>query len=265
MPKNPKPPKLRAFRAYQSAHRALWKLGYWRFFVWPLVLSTVFIVLIPAALYFGGAQILGTVENAVMGDREFSGLLMLIVSALILYFLAGPLYVVFRSCVMLCYSPFLDTLSSRIEEEVTGTSGGAGRGPVASLMRPLAMLLITGIAAVGVMIFGIVAGGIPVIGWIVIPPLVFLLQMFLAGVSYLDPLFDRSGYSAGETFALLRRRFFKVSIFGMLGLPFMVIPFVGWFVGPTYSVVAGIYFGLELREAEGAEVAAPVPGASAES
>ena len=71
--------------------------------------------------------------------------------------------------------------------------------------------------------------------------------MFLTGIGFIDPYFDRAGYSGMQSFRVMRNRFFTVGIFSSLGGLILLIPLFGWFLGPTYSVVAGIILALQFN------------------
>ena len=50
-----------------------------------------------------------------------------------------------------------------------------------------------------------------------------------------------------KSFHVMRQRFFTIVVFSAIGGLILLIPFVGWFLGPTYSVVAGIIIALNIH------------------
>ena len=87
----------------------------------------------------------------------------------------------------------------------------------------------------------------------------------------IDPVLSRAGLRARDSFRLLRRNMLEVIVFGAIGSLIVAIPLVGWFLGPTYCVIAGVHLGLllldaterEMREAKDAAEAGPEGEASA--
>lgn len=171
---------------------------------------------------------------------------------ILLIFIPGlaPCYVAFRGLVMVCYAPFLDHLSNRAEKVITGSADEVSRSLLESIKRPLCMALLTIGASMAVLAGGLALGLIPLIGFLLTFGFVIPLELFLSSISYLDPYFERRGFTPQSSFRFLRRHFLSVCVFGLLGLVIMAVPVVGWFLGPTYSVVAGIVYAILLFESD---------------
>ena len=71
--------------------------------------------------------------------------------------------------------------------------------------------------------------------------------MFLTGIGFIDPYFVRAGYNGMQSFRIMLKRFFTVGFFSAFGGLILLIPLFGWFLGPTYSVVAGIILALQFN------------------
>lgn len=72
--------------------------------------------------------------------------------------------------------------------------------------------------------------------------------MFLSSAAFVDPYLDRRGMAPKQTFALLWSKKGEMFFFGAAGLLLTMIPVIGWFIGPTYSVISGVALGVLLFE-----------------
>ena len=112
------------------------------------------------------------------------------------------------------------------------------------MMVVVAIITIVGTVTMRLIEMG--ANLIPVIGGLVALVLIIPCEMFLTGIGFIDPYFDRAGYSGMQSFRVMRKRFFTVGIFSAFGGLILLIPLFGWFLGPTYSVVGGIILALQI-------------------
>ncbi|WP_269526583.1 EI24 domain-containing protein [Coraliomargarita parva] len=238
--------------AYKQAHRILWQHGYWRYLLLPLALS---IGLMPALLFgFGGlSYYLGTVaESRLSGSEGGAVWLRWLVVLVMMCGVFGTGYVLYRNLVLVCYGPFLERLSMQAERTVIGHASESERPLWESLLRPLTITLYAVLASIGTLLLGLLLGFIPLIGSILSFFLFVPTQLFLGSVGYVDPYLERRGFSPREAFAQMRREFIPMLVFSIVGFLFLVVPLVGWFLAPTYSVVAGIVFGIRMLESDDA-------------
>ncbi len=230
--------------SFLKAHEILWKLGYWRYLLVPIILSVVLAVVL-VVLCFAFSSILSVWLHEFLSTFfELPEWFRLVLMLFIIVFEMGPFYVAFRSLVMVCYAPFLDKLSVKVEELVNGHSKEFDRGFIESIKRPLMMASFTISASVAVFVGGLFIGLVPVAGILISSLMLIPFQIFLSSVAYVDPYLERSGYTPRESIVLMRKNIGSMLIFGLFGFIIMMIPIIGWFVGPTYSVVAGIVFGI---------------------
>ncbi len=238
--------------SFLKAHEILWKLGYWRYLLIPILLSMV-LAFVLTVLGIALSSILSLWAYEFLSQFfELPRILREVLILVIIICEIGPLYVAFRSLVLVCYAPFLDRLSIKVEELVNGSAKEFSRSFLETLKRPLLMAAFTISASVAVFGAGLVIGVIPFVGLLISAGLLFPLQIFLSSVAYVDTYLERIGLTPKESFKLMRKNFGSMFIFGLIGFAIMLIPVVGWFVGPTYSVVAGIVFGILIsKEREG--------------
>ncbi|GHB89996.1 EI24 domain-containing protein [Cerasicoccus arenae] len=235
--------------SYAKAHELLWKLGYWKYLLAPIALSILLALVLLSLCWIFAASLGGWIQQSL--NEVFQLPDWLRIPLLIILFIVGlgPCYVAFRSLVMVCYGPWLDQLSVKAEILINGHSKEVDRSIWESIKRPLAMAVLTISAAIGAFFGGMVIGLIPLIGALLAGVVVPLIELFLSAVGYIDPYCERTGLTPTQSFAILRANAVGVICFALVGLLITLIPFIGWFVGPTYSVVAGVIYGILLTNA----------------
>ena len=236
--------------SYREAHRLIWKGRIWPMLVAPVLLTMIYVpAMIMAGFSLGGVLSLHLAEwFPWLGDGTgwFSWLmqgLMLVVFAVFAYF-------TFRIVVMLLYLPFLEFLIELVEKRLLGHSSEDPKRWYHLMGRAAVMVSVILVFTAGLTVVSLLASLIPVVGTLVVMLCVLPLQFFLTGVGYLDPYLDRNGYSVRQSLGLLRRHFLTVIAFDAVGSALLLIPVIGWFLGPTYSVVAAVVLGIRLDERE---------------
>jgi uncharacterized protein involved in cysteine biosynthesis len=233
--------------AYSKAHTLIWKEGNWRYLLLPIGLSVIIALALVGLCGAVSLWIGSWLQDWLATRWNAPGWIQAVATAVLFVVGLAPSYILFRSAVLFCYSPFLDRLSRKAELAILGEVKSGERGVAESLGRLLLMAALTISASAVVTVAGLLLGWIPVVGWGVVAVL-FPVQMFLSALSYLDPYLERRGYSPMASLRLMRKHFGSVLIFGVVGFFINLIPIVGWFVGPTYSVVAGIVLGILITE-----------------
>ncbi|MGJ8654004.1 MAG: EI24 domain-containing protein [Opitutaceae bacterium] len=241
--------------AFGKAHEIIWEHGHWKYLLVPIVLTALLLpalgVIMISLSYFLAALI----EGSFTGGEEVTWIRYVVMAALLTGAI-GTGYVLYRNLVMVCYGPFLDRLSVQAEILVNGAAQESNRPLLESLVRPLVITAYAVAASFSTIIIGLLLGLIPLIGGPLM--LLFLVptQLFLGAVGYVDPYLERKGYSARESLRMMRHYFYPMLAFAILGSLLLLIPFVGWFIAPTYSAVAGIVFAI-LMTAEEVEPVTP--------
>jgi uncharacterized protein involved in cysteine biosynthesis len=231
--------------AFKKAHRLICGQGYWRYLAVPMLLS----VLLAAMILVGGSFLahflMDLLETTFPGLAAQPGWVRGLLVILLLVLGAGPCYVIFRSLVMVLYGPFLDRLSESVEIHVTGKSSGVRIGILPSFKRPLILAGYTIAASLILFAASLVLGLIPVVGWLLSIFFVWPLQLFLSSVSYVDPYLERHGVTPRAALRRMWKQKYAMAGFGGFSAVISLIPIIGWFLGPTYSVVAGLVFSSE--------------------
>ena len=235
--------------AFQKAHTIIWEHGHWKTLLVPIILSALLLpvlgVIMVSLSYFLAALIEG-----MFTDGAEATWIRYVVMAALLTGAIGTGYVLYRNLIMVCYGPFLDRLTIQAEILINGEANESERPLLESLARPLVITVYAVLASLSTIVLGLLLGLIPLIGGLAMIAFLVPTQLFLGAVGYVDPYLERKGYSARESLRLMRHHFYPMLAFSLFGLLLLVIPFVGWFVAPTYSAVAGIVMGI-LMTAEG--------------
>jgi len=233
--------------SFKTAHHVIWKHSAWKTLLVPLTISALLLLTIAGLSYLCSSLLWRVIEGGIeqfVNLPDWASLLVIIFFVIVGL---APVYLLFRSLVMVIYGPFLDRIAEKAEFLISGSNKDYKSSLVDSLKRPVMML---GYAVVGgVAISGVssVLGLIPLVG--VLLSISFLLpaNIFMSSISYIDPYLERSGYSPRQSFDLMRKNIVSIFFFGVIGLLVTSIPFFGWFVGPTYSVVAGVALSILLH------------------
>ena len=235
--------------AFGQAHRFIWEEGFLKMLYVPLLLTVLYFPVMVGACYFSAAMVVEFFEGQLGLDGDYGGWAWVEWLAEIILFLGiGVLGVItYRSVVLLFYSLYLDKIAEKVEASVTGQVIECNRSKTQILGRMVVVGIITVVGTVTMLLIEIGANLIPFIGGLIALALIIPCEMFLTGIGFIDPYFDRAGYSGMQSFRLMRNRFFTVGIFSSLGGLILLIPLFGWFLGPTYSVVAGIILALQFN------------------
>lgn len=234
------------FDAYRRAHDLIWRKGIWRMMVIPMLLTFIYM---PAVVVGGlalGEAFSGWVVTVFPWLGDYSGWVYWVMRVLVTAIFALFAYFTYRIVVMLLYMPFLDFVSERVERTVLGRAAEDPKRWYQMIGRMVLIVAVTIALTALLLMLNLVASFIPVVGTVVVLVAILPFQFFLTAVGYLDPYLDRNGYAVGESLRLLWSRFPTVVLFDLCGTGLLLVPLVGWFIGPTYSVVAGVLLAIRL-------------------
>ncbi len=234
-----------SFDAYGKAHRLIWRGGLWRYLLLPLLMSLIYI---PLALAVCGMLAWGT-WSLVGGWLESWGAagtwISVIVGIVALMVFIAFVLLTFQAVVMVFYSIFYDRILDRVEEKVLGAKVEAESGIFRMVLRVSFVTIAVLAISLVLLVLNLIFSFIPVVGWIGVA-IVVGLQFFIVGFEYMDPSLDRRGYSTGRSLRTALGRFCMLTTFGSISSMILLVPILGWFVGPTYSVVAGAIIGIDV-------------------
>ncbi|XCN75221.1 MAG: EI24 domain-containing protein [Candidatus Electrothrix aestuarii] len=233
-------------KAFKVGHEVIWKHGQWRRLRLPIALSVLLVPLSIAGFFGLGWELSDYLQHLLFPNQTWTEWIGFVIWIALSILVAGPLYIVFRSLVLLVFTPFLDLVAEETESIMTGKSIPTGRTILSSIHRLILMLLVIVLASLLVVVAGFVLSVIPVAGPALSTAVVFFFQMFLSSAAFIDPYLDRRGMTPKQALALLWSKKLEVFFFGAAGFLITMIPVVGWFIGPTYSVISGVALGVLL-------------------
>jgi uncharacterized protein involved in cysteine biosynthesis len=237
-----------AFASYREAHRLIWNGGIWPVLVVPVLLTVIYL---PAMVFVGflsGRALSDGLLHLLPWLEDGGKWASWLVQGLLLLGFGIFAFFSYRIVVMLFYLPCLDLIIERAEARLLGKESYDHKRWYQMLVRMGLFALVILTLSAGLMVLNLLASLIPVMGPLIAMGCILPVQLFLTGAGYLDPYFDRNGYRVRESLRILRSRFPTVVAFEAVGSAFLLIPVVGWFLGPTYSVVAGVGLAIRMEE-----------------
>lgn len=145
---------------------------------------------------------------------------------------------IFSAVFLIIGTPFFSFISSKTEEAYSGVKYPfKWRIFFKELKRGLLLSFRNSLKQFGLFILVLLLSFIPVIN-IITPLLMFAIQAYFNGILMTDYTLERHGISVKES-----EQFYKVNKTQMfaIGIGFMfllLIPVIGWFIAPTYGLVA---------------------------
>jgi CysZ protein len=145
---------------------------------------------------------------------------------------------IFSSIFLIIGTPFFSFISSKTEEIISGTTYKFNwKTFIKEIKRGLNISFRNSIKQFGLILLITLLALIPLFD-IIAPLLTFIIQMYYNGILMTDYTLERHGFSIKQS-----EQFYKTNKPEMfaIGLGFMfllLIPVIGWFIAPTYGLVA---------------------------
>jgi CysZ protein len=98
---------------------------------------------------------------------------------------------------------------------------------------------------------------IPIVGGLLSAVALPLVQMFFAGTGFCDPALGRRRFAVGASLRFALHHRWRVVGHGCGFVMLLAIPFIGWFIAPSYGLMAGTLGAAELLHP--AKSTKPVP------
>jgi CysZ protein len=235
---------IRGLLAYPEAVRMLGRQGWWKYALIPGLISLVFFSILLVSTW-GLSDNIGRLLLLLypFAQGAAAGVIATIVGgALILAF--GLL--LFKNVVMLLVSPWMNSLSIKIERHLTGRDYVDDRSFAVAFKRTMRLnlrILLREFVLVVLLLFVV---WIPIVDFIV-PIAIFLVQAYYAGYGNLDYFMDRR-YSIKESINFVNQNKGVALGNGIGFLLLLAIPVVGVFLAPTLGVAAATLSGIEHAE-----------------
>ncbi|GAA4275088.1 EI24 domain-containing protein [Aquimarina gracilis] len=224
-------------KAYFGTFKLIAKLGLWKYFAIPILISVVTGLIFVALTYFFSdnlGQLIAKVWPWEWGAETFAtistyiGGLVILVLGLILY----------KHIVMALSAPFMSPVSEKVEAHLLGETGHKHRNTSfgQQLSRGIRINMRNLIREVLFMIPLLVLSFIPVIG-IVGTVLIFLIQAYYVGFGNMDYTMERH-FNYKESIQFVRKHRGTAIGNGIVFVLMLFIPIIGFIITLPISVVA---------------------------
>jgi len=251
---------LAGLECHRRAHRLVIDHKLWRLILIPGCLSILYFPVVIWATLYGLRPVARYLhENWVpefLQSAVTLSLISIVVWALGIY--AG--FLLFRNVIMILCSPLLGYLSETTEKVAAGveppkfTWTGVGYEIVRATGLSLLAVLISGLT----FFFCLVVGLVPILGAVVAFIVMTFVQTYLAGIGFADPVLERRRYTVWATLKFARRHRPRLMGVGLGFLLLMAVPLVGWFIAPSYGIIAGTLAAIDLLSEENQNRKPPV-------
>ncbi len=226
---------------YWRAQRLLFRKGLWTAFLVPGILSVLYF---PVSIVIAVMVMTGAAEyvHDHWVPASMQGPVALWTLAVFMWFAAIYVgFILFRNVIMILYSPVLAYLSETAEDRELGNEkkGFDWKEVVHSAGRGTGMGLLTLVMALVALILGWGLALIPLVGGLVAIIWMAGTQFYLAGLGFCDPAMERRKRSISETFSHAWRHRGRTIGQGLGFSLLLLIPIAGWFLAPSYGIVAG--------------------------
>lgn len=243
-------PFMRGLGAYRHAHHLVWKEGMWKHLIVPGLLSMLYFPLVIGGLF--GGTFFGVQEISTKIGEKWLPSEVAAWAAWGLSFIIGLLgiyvaYLLFRSVVMIIYAPFIGLISETAEEKFHGTKGPAFsiggllydiyRGTTVSLLMLGISLALTAVCWLLWLI--------PIAGAIIYFAGMLLIQAYFAGAGFMDPVLERRRIGIRSSLAHSYRNKWHAMGNGTGFVLMMLVPVIGWFLAPSYGIIAAAVSGVD--------------------
>ena len=148
-------------KAFKVGHQVLWKHKQWRRLRWPIALSVLLVPLSIAGFFAVGWELSDYLQHLLFPEQTWTEWIGFAVWIALSVVAAGPLYIIFRSLVLLLFTPFLDLVAEETESIMTGKPIPTGRTILSSIHRLILMLLVIVLASLLVVVAGFALSAIP--------------------------------------------------------------------------------------------------------
>jgi len=226
--------------SYRKANQVIVKYRLWPWLIIPGIFSFLYLLI----LVILGMSCFSGISNHV-NERWIPGFISgdttyVIVSILLWLFLIIIGYLSYQQIVLIFFSPILGFLSEMVEKKLFDQE--PPQFHFSDFVKDMARSLILNLRNIGWMLCFTAAAWfisiIPLIGAMLSPVLILLIQSYYGGVGLIDYTLERKRYTVSESIDFSHRNRARVIGVGMGFILLLLIPFIGWFFAPGYGTTA---------------------------
>jgi len=233
--------------SYRKANQVILKYRLWPWLAIPGILSLCYILMLAilGVIYFSGMSEYVNekwIPGFMSGDTTY-----VIVSILLWLFLIIIGYLSYQQIILIFFSPVLGFLSEIVEKKIYNQE--PPRFQIKDFFRDIVRSLFINLRNIGWMLFftmmAWLIGIVPLIGVILSPVLIFLIQSYYGGFNLIDYTLERKRYTVSESIDFAHKNRARVTGVGMGFILLLLIPLIGWFFAPGYGATAATLAALE--------------------
>ncbi len=236
--------------AYWQANRIIMKHRLWPYFILPGLISMCFVLTLLSLGVFYFDDFSAYIQQNWLPEF-LNNQVMFFVTAILIWLLALLIgYMTYKHIVLILFAPFLGMLSEIVDKLITEKEPPSfnWRQLVRDILRGLRL----NVRNIGWTIFFSLGAWllifIPVVGFVLSPLFLFLIQAYYGGFGLIDLTLERRRLSAKDSIHFVKtHRSFAMGI-GTGFILILLIPVIGWFAAPAYGIVAATLATLERIE-----------------
>jgi CysZ protein len=243
---------LAGLNCHRRAHRLVMKHKLWRLILIPGLLSVFYFPAVIWGTLYGVRPVTRYLHAHWVPEFLQSTLTLALLGVVIWALSIYVGFLLFRNVIMILCSPLLSYISETVEKVSGGveppkfTWQGVGHEILRATCLSLLAVMISAVAFACCFLIGL----IPFVGAVIAFTLMTVIQSYLAGIGFADPVLERRRYTIPATLEFARKHRPRLMGVGVGFLLLMAVPIVGWFVAPSYGIIAGTLAGLDLLQEE---------------
>ncbi len=156
-------------------------------------------------------------------------------------------FLLYRSVVMVIYAPFIGMISETAEEKHHGTKGPAFSigGLMYDIYRGIMVSGITLAISLALTVLCWLLWLIPLAGAAIYFAGMLILQAYFAGAGFMDPVLERRRMGIRQSLSHSYQNKWHAMGNGAGFMIMMLVPIIGWFLAPSYGIIAAAVSGVD--------------------
>ena len=235
--------------AFSESFSLIRIIGLKKYYFIPGILGAFLFILMMIGANFISGGLLNYLEN-IFNISEYHSIISMILKITIWIVVASIYFLIYKSVLLVILSPFMGYVSEKVDNYLTGKEYDFSfndnmrfiwRGiqiGVKSFIKHLICMFIIMLCS---FLFPINLS---------IPLLMFLLQGYFTGFSFIDYTLERYNFTPEESLKFLKKQRFYSLWIGSIFTILFLIPFIGIFIAPLVTCVAATKVTLELLKEE---------------
>lgn len=235
--------------AFSESFSLIRIIGLKKYYFIPGILGAFLFILMMVGANFISGGLLNYLEN-IFNISEYHSIISIILKIIIWIVVASIYFLVYKSVLLVILSPFMGYISEKVDNYLTGKEYDFSFN---DNMRFIWRGIQIGIKSfikqlIGMFIIMLCSFLFPIN--LSIPLLMFLLQGYFTGFSFIDYTLERYNFTPEESLKFLKKQRFYSLWIGSIFTILFLIPFIGIFIVPLVTCVAATKVTLELLKEE---------------